>query len=302
MVAPIIRLCLRHACKIEHYASMADLRPRRSVLYLPAIRDGAVAKARTLDADCVILDLEDAVAPDLKDAARAAAVAAVRAGGWGHREVLIRANGIATAWAADDFAAARDAGAAAVVVPKVDSAADAARAVAMAGGLPVWAMVETPRAVLEAAAIAATPGIAALVAGFADLAKDLQLRPDAARTPLHFSMSAIVIAARAGGILAFDGVFTGIRDDAGMRTEAEQARMFGFDGKTLIHPSQVDIANAAFAPSPAELADAAGLIAAHEVAAAEGNGVTTFQGRLVETLHVEAARRLLRYAAAIKNR
>lgn len=278
---------------------MPDFRPRRSVLYLPAIRESAIAKARTLDADCVILDLEDAVAPEHKDAARAAAVAAIAGGGWGHREVLVRANGIDTGWAAADFAAARAAGAAAAVVPKVDGAADAVRAVAMAGGLPVWAMVETPRAILEVAAIAATPGVVALVAGFADLAKDLRLRPDAARTPLHASMSAIVLGARAAGILAFDGVFMGIRDDTGMRAEAEQARMFGFDGKTLIHPSQVGIANEVFAPSTEEMAAATGLIAAHEAAVAQGKGVTTFEGRLVEALHVESARHLLRTAEAI---
>lgn len=281
---------------------MPSLRPRRSVLYLPAIRESAVARARTLNADCIILDLEDAVAPDLKDAARAAAAAAIKAGDWGHREVLVRVNGITTPWSAADFAAARDAGAAAVVVPKVDSAKEAARAVAMAGGVSVWAMIETPRAVIEAAAIAATPGVAALLAGFADLAKDLRLRPDAARTPLHYSMSAIVVAARAAGILAFDGVFTDIRDDAGMRAEAEQALVFGFDGKTLVHPSQVDIANAVFAPSAGEIADAHGLIAAHEAALAEGKGVTTYGGKLVEVLHVAVARERLAAAAAIAAR
>ncbi len=281
---------------------MPDLRPRRSVLYLPAIRDSAVAKARTLDADCVILDLEDAVAPGLKDAARDAAAAAIKAGNWGHREVLIRANGITTPWSAADFAAARWAGAAAVVVPKVESADEAVRAVAMADGVPVWAMIETPRAVIEAAAIAATPGVTALVAGFADLAKDLRLRLDAARTPLHYSMSAIVVAARAAHMLAFDGVYTDIRDAAGMRAETEQALAFGFDGKTLIHPSQVDIANAVFAPSPEEIADAHGLIAAHETAIAEGNGVTTYGGKLVETLHVAAARHRLAVAQAIAAR
>ncbi|QXQ06096.1 CoA ester lyase [Sphingosinicellaceae bacterium] len=272
--------------------------PRRSILYLPASRDSAVAKARTLDCDCVILDLEDAVAPDQKVAARAKAVAAIRAGDWGHREVLVRANGINTEWAPADFAAAREAGAAAVVVPKVDSAAEAVEAVRMAGGVPVWAMIETPRAVIEVAAIAATPGIAALVAGFADLSKDLGLRPDAARTPLHYSMSAIVIAARAAGILAFDGVFTDIRDEAGLRTEARQARMFGFDGKTLIHPSQVDVVNAVFAATPEEIAAATGLLAAYEAAVAEGRGVTTYDGKLVEVLHAAAARQLLATANA----
>ena len=163
-------------------------------------------------------------------------------------------------------------------------------------------MVETPRAVIEAAAIAATPGVAALVAGFADLSKDLGLRPDAARTPLHYSMSAIVIAARAAGILAFDGVFTDIRDEAGLRAEAGQARMFGFDGKTLIHPSQVDVVNAAFAPDAAEVAAARGLIAAYESAVTQGLGVTTYDGKLVEVLHAAAARQLLATAEALSRR
>ena len=278
------------------------MRPRRSVLYLPASRDSAVAKARTLDCDCVILDLEDAVAPDQKAEARAKAVAAIRAGDWGHREVLLRVNGIHTEWAPADFAAAREAGAAAVVVPKVDSAAEAVEAVRMAAGVPVWAMIETPRAVIEAAAIAATPGVAGLVAGFADLSKDLRLRPDAARTPLHYSMSAIVIAVRAAGILAFDGVFTDIRDEASLRVEANQARMFGFDGKTLIHPSQVPVVNDVFAPGAEEIAAAEGLIAAYEASVAEGKGVTTFEGRLVEVLHAAEARRLLATAKTLSGR
>ena len=287
---------------MESESVMPDLKPRRSALYLPASRASAVAKARTLDCDCVILDLEDAVAPEMKDAARAAIVAALAEGGWGHREMLVRVNGLTTSWSAEDFAAAVAAGAHGIVVPKVDDAAAARRAVAQAGGVPVWAMIETPRAVLDAAAIAATPGVSALVAGFADLAKDLRLRPGPTRAPLHHAMSVIVVAARAAGILALDGVFTDIRDDDGMRAEAEQAIDFGFDGKTLVHPSQVAIANAAFAPSPREIADAEGLIAAHAAAAAGGAGVTTFDGKLVEVLHVASARRILAVAAAIAAR
>ena len=281
---------------------MDDLRPRRSILYLPASRASAVAKARTLDCDGVILDLEDAVAPDAKGAARDAAVAAARGGGWGHRELLLRVNGLATSWSTDDLAAARSCGFGGIVVPKVDTAADAARAVAQAGGTPVWAMIETPRGLLDAPAIAAVPGVVALVAGFADLAKDLRLRPDAARTPLHHAMSVIVVAARAAQVLAFDGVFTDIRDETGLRAEAEQALAFGFDGKTLVHPGQVDIVNAVFAPSAAELDAARGLIAAHDAAAADGKGVTTYDGKLVEVLHVAEARRRLAVAAAIQAR
>ena len=181
-------------------------RPRRTLLYLPASRAGAVAKARILDSDCVILDLEDAVAPDAKPAARDAAAAALDSN-WGHREVAVRVNALGTTWSAADFAMVARAQPDSVVVPKLDSAADARAAVAAAGGVPVWAMIETPAGLLAAPAIAATPGVTALVAGFADLAADLRLRPDAARTPLQPAMSAIVVAARAAGILAFDGVF-----------------------------------------------------------------------------------------------
>ena len=274
-----------------------DPRPRRSALYLPANRDSAIAKARTLAADCVILDLEDAVQPDAKDAARDAALAAANAGGWGTRELLLRVNGLGTPCSDADFAAARAGAFDAVVVPKVDSAADAARAVAAAGGLPVWAMIETPRGVLAAPAIAAVPGVGALLAGMADLANDLHARPDAARTPLLYSLSAIIVAARAAGKLVFDGVFTDIHDAAAFEAEAQQGLMLGFDGKSLIHPSQVDPCNRVFSPSAADIADAQGLIAAYEAGLASGAGVTTFKGRLVEVLHVAEARRLLALAA-----
>jgi citrate lyase beta subunit len=276
---------------------MLDLRPRRSVLYLPAANARAVAKARTLACDCVILDLEDAVAPEVKVAARAAAVAAVQAGGWGEREVLLRVNGLATAWSSDDFAAAVGAGVAGIVVPKIDSVADLAETVRRAGGLPVWAMIETPRGVLAADGIAAVPGVAALIAGMADLGADLRAKPGTDRLPLLYSLSRIVLAARAAGVLAFDGVFTDINDTSGCEVEALQGAAFGFDGKTLIHPSQIAIANRVFAPSAAEIDDARGLIAASEAALADGRGVTTYKGKLVEVLHVAAARRLLGVAA-----
>jgi citrate lyase beta subunit len=268
-------------------------RPHRSSLYLPANRDSAIAKARTLAADAIILDLEDAVQPEAKDAARDAALAASNAGGWGERSLLLRVNSLATPWSAADFAAVRAGAFDGVVVPKVDSAADAARAVEAAGGLPVWAMVETPRGVLAAPDIATVPGIAVLLAGMADLAKDLRCRPDAARTPLLYSLSAIIVAARAAGILAIDGVYTDIRNDMGFIAEAQQGLMLGFDGKSLIHPSQVDPCNAVFSPSAADIAAAHGLIAAYEAGLAAGKGVTTFNGKLVEVLHVAEARRVL---------
>lgn len=275
-----------------------DQRPRRTLLYLPASRASAVAKARTLDCDAVILDLEDAVAPDAKLGARKAAAAALD-GEWGHREVAIRVNALGTAWSADDFGMVAHVRPDAVVVPKLNSAADAAAAVTAAGGVPVWGMIETPAGLLDAAAIAATPGVTALLAGFADLAADLRLRPDAARTPLYHAMSVIVCAARAAGILAFDGVFVDIRDEAGLAAEAAQGVMFGFDGKTIVHPGQVATVNAAFAPSEAEIDHARRLIAAH---AASPDGVTTLDGKMVEVLHVAAAQQLLARAAAIAAR
>jgi citrate lyase beta subunit len=276
-----------------------DLRPRRSVLYLPANRESAIAKARVAACDAVILDLEDAVQPDAKDAARAAAVAAARAGGWGGKELLLRVNGMATAWAAADFAAAEGAGFAALVVPKVDSAEEARAAVAAAQGLPVWAMIETPRGVLAAPAIAEVPGVVALLAGMADLAKDLRARPDAARTPLLYALSAIVLAARAAGKMAFDGVFTGVHDLEGLEAEARHGLMLGFDGKTLIHPAQIEMVNRVFSPTPEEVADAKALIDAYEAGLASGAGVTTFKGKLVEIIHVVEAKRVLALAAVV---
>ena len=279
---------------------MSDLlRPLRSILYLPANRESAIAKARTLASDAVILDLEDAVQPDAKADARAAAVAAARAGGWGRRELLLRVNGLATDWSADDFAAVKDAGFDALVVPKVDSADEARAAVAAAAGLPVWAMIETPRGVLAAAEIAAVPGVTALVAGMADLAKDLRARPDAARTPLLYALSAIVLAARAAGRLAFDGVFTSIHDLDGLEAEARHGLMLGFDGKTLIHPAQIDVVNRVFSPSPAEIADATALIAAYNAGLVTGAGVTTFKRKMVEVIHVIEAQRVLALAAMV---
>lgn len=273
-----------------------DIRARRSLLYLPANRASAIAKARTLPADCVILDLEDAVQPAAKVEARAAAVAAVAEGGWGGRELILRINGTGTEWFADDIAAVAGAPFDAVLVPKVETPEAVAAVVAAAGGKPVWAMIETPRGVLAAAAIAVVPGVAGLVAGMADLAKDLRCRPDAARTPLLYSLSAIVLAARAAGIAAFDGVFTAISDVDGFGAEARQAQMLGFDGKTLIHPSQVDPCNRVFTPSDAEIAAAEGLIAAYEAGLAAGTGVSTYNGHMVEVLHVTEARRLLALA------
>jgi citrate lyase beta subunit len=278
------------------------LRPRRSILYLPAANPRAIAKARTVDADCIILDLEDAVAPDAKVDARAAAVAAIAEGGWGAREVGIRVNSLATPWSVDDFAAASASGAAFLVVPKVDSAREAEEAVLRAHGLPVWAMIETPRGVLDAPAIADVDGVAALLAGMADLTKDLRAKPGPDRAPLAYALSRIVLAARAADIQAFDGVFVDIADLDGLAAEAVQGVAYGFDGKSLIHPSQIDTANRLFAPAPDEIDFARGLIAAFEAGQAAGKGVTTYQGKMIELLHVGVARRTLAVADAIGTR
>lgn len=277
---------------------MADNRPRRTLLYLPASNARALEKARTLPADVVMLDLEDAVAPDAKDAARAAAVAAV-ATDFGAREVGIRVNGLGTPWADADFAAVSQSAAAFILVPKVDSPDDARAAVEKAGGKPVWAMIETPRAVLKADAIADVPGIAALVAGFADLTKDLRAKPGPDRLPLIYAASRILLAARAAGIQAFDGVYTTIGDDAGLEAETRQALELGFDGKTCIHPSQLDIVNRIFTPTAADVEHARGLIAAHADAMAAGKAVATFRGKMVEVLHVLEARRTLNIAEVV---
>ncbi len=276
-----------------------DMHRLKSLLYLPANRESAIARARTLPAHAVILDLEDAVQPEAKAAARDAAAAAIAAGGWGGRALFVRVNGIGTPWHDDDMVMLRaSTGLAGVVVPKIDSAAQAASVVAAAAGLPLVAMIETPAAVLAAAQIAAVPGVAALLAGMADLAKALQCGEDAMRTPLLYSLSAIVLAARSAGIACFDGVVTDVRNETALRAEAAQARLLGFDGKSLIHPAQVEPCNAVFAPTADEIAQAQGLIAAYEAALAAGRGVATYNGRLVEVLHVEQARRLLGMASA----
>ena len=270
-----------------------DMTRLRSLLYLPANRPSAIAKAHTLAVDAVILDLEDAVQPDAKPDARAAAVAAVIDGGWGDRVLFLRVNGIGTPWHGDDLAAAQTQGFAGIVVPKVDTAAEATDVVDRAGGRPVLAMIESPAGVLNAAAIAATPGVAGLIAGMADLAKALNCGADANRMPLLYSLSIIVLAARAAGIACFDGVCTEYRNEAAFRAEAGQGKLLGFDGKTLIHPSQVDPGNAVFSPSADDLANARAMIAAYQAALEAGRGVATLDGQMVEILHVEQARRLL---------
>ena len=268
----------------------------RSVLYLPASNPRAIAKARTLPCDAVVLDLEDAVAPEQKANARAAAVAAVHEGGFGERTVVVRINGTDTEWGADDAAALR-AIAGAVLVPKVDGTADLARARAAIGPEPkLWAMVETCAGVLALpalAAAAAAHGLIALVAGTNDLAKEMRCRTDPARTPLLPVLTQVVVAARAAGILALDGVCNALDDPARLAAECRQGAMLGFDGKTLIHPGQIDAANAAFGPSAEEVAWARSIVAAFAAPENADKGAVRLDGAMVERLHLVEAERVL---------
>lgn len=262
----------------------------RALLYVPAGNAGALAGAGARGADALIIDLEDSVAPNAKPAARAAAVAAL-AGGFPVPAVL-RVNAAGTPWHEEDMAAARAARPSAMLVPKVERAADAAAAVAAGGGLSVWAMIETPAAVLAADAIAGVPGVAALVGGWNDLAAATGARVSPGRAVLAFALQRLVLAARAGGAAAYDGVPMALTDAAAIAAECAHARALGFDGKTLVHPAQIAPCLAAFTPDAAEVADARAVLAAWE-ARPVGAGVAVADGRLVEEMHVVAARRTL---------
>ena len=280
------------------------LRPRRSVLYLPASNERALAKSRTLPCDGLILDLEDAVAPDAKPAAREAACAAAASGEYGPRELTIRVNAAGTAWHDADLAEACAAGPDAVVVPKVDSAAEVRALVAAMerAGAPdrtaLWAMVESPRAILGCADLAAASDrLTVLVMGTNDLAKELYAAHEPGRAPLLTALSLALLAARAAGRAILDGVFNDVRDLDGFRAECLQGRRLGFDGKTVIHPGQVEVANEVFAPSAEDVEEARGIVEAWE--AGRGAGVVTYRGRMVERLHVETARRTLALHTAL---
>jgi len=283
-----------------------DLRPRRSALFLPASNPKALAKARTLSADVVILDLEDAVAPEAKAEARAAAVSAVREGGWGRRELVIRVNGLDTEWGAADLAAAAAAGPDAVLVPKVSDCAglrayDAALAPAPAA-TRLWTMIETCAVVPELPAIAAlgaTTRLSAFVLGTNDLAKDMHAQIKPGRAPFLPILSAAVCAARAHGLIVIDGVCNEFRDPEVLRREATQGLEFGFDGKSLIHPDQIGPCNEVFSPSEQEIEAARSVVAAFEDPGNAGKGAIRLEGRMVELLHLEQARRTLAIAAAI---
>lgn len=270
--------------------------PLHSVLFMPASNARAIAKARDLPCDAIILDLEDAVAPGDKAAARAQAVAAVRSGGFGGRIVAVRINGFDTPWADADAGALAGIPVDAVVVPKVTGPVDLRRARDALGDAPLWAMIETPAAVLALAAIvavAAAVGLTALIAGTNDLAKELRCRPDADRTPLLPVLTQIVVAARAGGLAAFDGVFNGLGDTERLARECRQGAMLGFDGKTLIHPGQIEAANVAFGPDETALAQARRIVAAFAAPQAAGKGAIRLDGEMVERLHLAEAERML---------
>ena len=282
-------------------------RPRRSALYLPASNAKALAKARTLAADVVVLDLEDAVAPDRKAEAREAAVAAAREGGFGNRELVIRVNAATTEWGADDMAAAIRSGADAVLAPKISSPDDIARYEAMMADAPaamkLWAMIETCACVSQLDAIAACADrgrLAAFVMGTNDLAKEMRARLTPERTPFLPILSLAVAAARAHGVAVLDGVCNDFRDLDRFRAEAEQGLLFGFDGKTLIHPTQIEPCNAVFTPSAEELAWSRAVIAAFALPESAGKGAIQVEGKMAELLHLEQARQMVAVAERIE--
>ena len=275
------------------------MKPVRSVLYMPSSNSRALDKARTIPADAIIFDLEDAVAPDSKELARDQACAAVASGEYGGKALTIRCNGLDTPWGAADLRAAAAVGPAAVVVPKV-SGVEHLRAVAdLVGGTPIWAMIETPVAVFDVRAIAAHPQVDALVLGTNDLAKELRAALVPGRAPLLPHLATVLLAAREAGKVVLDGVYNDVKDLAGFEAECQQGQEFGFDGKTLIHPTQVEIANRVWAPSADEIDRARAVIEAFAAAEAEGRGVVVVDGRMVENLHRDNARHTLATAEAI---
>jgi citrate lyase subunit beta / citryl-CoA lyase len=286
-----------------------QIRPRRSALYMPGSNARALEKAKTLAADVVIFDLEDAVAPDAKETAREQVVAAVKGGGYGRRELVIRVNGLDTPWGRADLAGAVAAAPDGILVPKVSKPEDLARVAAALARAPdkvrAWAMMETPLAILNAreiaaAAIRSETRLTCFVMGTNDLIKETRAEFDAERTAALYWLSATVTAARAYGIDVLDGVYNNFKDLDGFRRECVQGRRLGMDGKTLIHPDQVAGANEVFSPSAAELAWARKIIAAFEQPEHKGKGAITVDGRMVELLHVETARRTVHIAEAIE--
>ena len=282
----------------------ARFRPRRSCLYIPGANARALEKAKSLPADALILDLEDAVAPDVKAGARAAIRSAVADRAYGAREVVIRVNGLDTEWGRDDLAMAAAAGVDGVLVPKIARGKDVRAVDAGASSdLGLWVMIETPLAVLNIAKIAkasAKTRLSGFVIGTNDLAKELDAEPTADRLAFLFSLSAAVAAARAYGLAAIDGVYNDIRDENGLSRECEQGRVLGFDGKTLVHPSQIETANRVFSPSEAELSHAKDVVEAFALPENRGKGVISLDGQMVELLHLQQAERLIAIDDAIR--
>ena len=274
-------------------------RPYRSVLYIPGSKTRALDKARTLAVDAIIFDLEDAVSVDEKANARATLAEALAEGGYGARMRIVRINGLDTDWGRADAEAVASMKPDAVLLPKVNGAADLDALAEISGDIPIWAMMETPLGMLRAEEIAAHPKLAGFVMGTNDLAKDLQSRFRADRLPMMASLGLCLLAAKAHGVVIVDGVYNAFKDDEGLRAECEQGRDMGMDGKTLIHPAQIDVANTAFAPSGAEIDLTQRQIAAFEDAERQGQGVAVVDGKIVENLHVATAREILAKAEAI---
>ncbi len=275
--------------------------PYRSVLYIPASKERALEKARNLQTDAIIFDLEDAVAPEAKADARQTLKEALQTGGYGNRAKIVRINALTTEWGNEDVRVLRDAGADIFLLPKVNNPSDVdALADLLDPGMPIWVMMETPICVFNAPEIAAHHRVMGLVTGTNDLTKDLgcRYRPD--RLPLMTALQRIVMAARAArGVVAIDGVYNRFRDGEGLKAECEQGRDLGFDGKTLIHPMQIDVTNTAFAPSESEIDLAQRQIAAFEESHASGLGIAVVDGQIVENLHIVAAKRTLAKVEAI---
>ncbi|MEL6473202.1 MAG: CoA ester lyase [Pseudomonadota bacterium] len=287
---------------------MTDFRPRRSCLYMPGANTRALEKAKTLPADTLLLDLEDAVAPDAKAEARAAVAGAVQDGGYGSREIIIRINGLDTEWGLDDLKAAVEAGPDGILAPKVidggdiDRLDDALSRAGAPGDFQLWVMIEMPKAILNIQDIAEAVGrtrLSAFVMGTNDLAKEYRAQATPDRVAFQHALGATMAAARAYDLLAIDGVFNDIKNEDGLKAECEQGRILGFDGKTLIHPSQIEICNTVFSPDPADVEQAKAVIDAFADPENAGKGVLKVNGKMTELLHLEEARRLVAVAEAI---
>ncbi|MFT5799020.1 MAG: (3S)-malyl-CoA thioesterase [Candidatus Azotimanducaceae bacterium] len=273
--------------------------PLRSVLYIPASKPRALDKARGLPVDAIIFDLEDAVSVDEKVASRATLAEALATGGYGTRLKIVRINAFDTEWGRADAKAAAEMGADAILLPKVSTPADLDALAEITGDIPLWAMMETPLGMLNAAAIAGHPKLQGMVMGTNDLAKELQTRHRADRLPLQAGLGLCLLAAKANGLVIVDGVYNAFKDDEGLKVECDQGRDMGFDGKTLIHPAQVDVTNTAFSPSEAEVELARRQIEAFNEVEASGQGVAVVDGKIVENLHVATARDTLAKVEAI---